>query len=452
MGQVAANAGFGPPSISVVESSTAQVLEEIRRRQLAALSQPAPGGAGAAGQQAPEPEPAEPTAQAEAPSEPTQAEAAGEKPAPAKPSAGAPQKKTAKKQQESPPPVSYESAAGASTYEGYGKGFYEPAVREYADRYGRKSAVWARGFLGWDRHSDLAPGQDENPTRTETTGGGMAGMDWTSHHASEETVQFGVFGGYLANRASFTDTVFVLESPGTAADTYQRTDNHQDIDGGFVGGYLTYRNNQWLGDLAFKSDILQLSQKSVLTQLADATGACGAAGATGVQSGSSSMTSYVIAGNIANRIPHEEHTWIAPTVGFRYSTTFFGSNASTVNFTPTLNNPNPLFSTLGLDDGQALRLQGGVRYGGTWMSSHGVLWEAEVGALLYSDVWIDGFTFVSTSGGTVSPVDEGKVRALGQAMTKINMGNGLSYILQGEVFGGEDLFGLDGQLGVRYEW
>lgn len=462
-GQVAANAGFGPPSISVVESSTAQVLEEVRRRQMASLSQPAPGpSAGAPPPEPPEEQVAEATPQEEEkaakPSEEKEPAEKAEKPEEEKtPAEKEPEPKVAKKEEKAkyPPPVSYESAE-MPPYRREPKGFYEPAVREYVDGQGKRYAVWGRGFLGWDRHSDLAPGQQENPTRKETTGGGMAGMDWTSHHSPQQTAQVGVFGGYLANRANFSNTFFTLTdtpavNPAQPGGQYQRTGNTQEVDGGFVGGYLTYRHYQWLGDFAFKTDIFNLSQKSTLSQItSDTGGACNGAGATGQQTGDSSLTTFTLAGNIANRMPHGDDHWWAPTLGFRYAVTNFGSNVSVTNFTSTTAQSTQLAS-LGLQDGQALRLQGGVRYGGTWNTVHG-MWEAEVGALLYSDVWIQGFTFVSTSGGFVSPVDEGKIRGLGQAMAKINVGQGVSYMVMGEIFGGEDLIGLDGQLGVRYEW
>jgi len=426
-GQVGATAGFGPPSISVAETSSTQVLEQVRLRQMAALSEPQP--------------PAETTQQAQA-----------EETAPAEeapPAEGAPAAKKAAGAKKAAP-----SGGGKAFYEP--KGFYEPMVRRHARR-DRNDAVWARGFGDWERHSNLAPGQSENPTREETLGGGMAGMDWTSHHSRRETFQIGVFGGGSAARNTYSDTAFQLEVPtadglGTDRDFYRRTGHSQDIDGGFVGGYLTYRKNTWLSDLTFKTDFLNLSDKSVLTQFANNLGGtCGPTPEIGVQSGGASLTTYMVAGNITDRIPHGKNAWIGPTAGFRYTNTDFRDDTSVTVFGPA--SPNPVqFGSLGLDDGQALRLQGGVRFGESWMSPRGVVWETEVAALAYSDVWIEGFTFTSTSGGTVTPVDEGKVRALGQARAKVSLPNGVSYLLQGEVYGGEDLIGVSGQLGFRYEW
>lgn len=457
MGQVAANSGFGPPAISITESTNQQVFEEIRRRQLAAAvkkaAAPPPPPPVVEEEAAPEPAEAAPPAEAAAPAEaeagPPPGPGAKPPPLPAEdtslppPEPPEPPKKTAKKPKKTSP-VYIEAPSS--------KGFDEAAVREYVGTHGRRTAVWAKGFVGWERHSNLAPGQDENPTREQTLGGGMAGMDWTSPHSRRETIQVGVFGGGSAARNSYSNTTFaLLANPAANAqavppDLYQRTGHSQDIDGGFLGGYLTYRKSTWLADLVFKTDFLDLSDKSFLTQ---ANPGCMTPD-SGTQRGSASLISYLVAANITERIPQGPNSWIGPTAGFRYTNTSFSDDTSVTTFTP--GGGGTQVGTLGLDDGQALRLQAGVRFGGAWKTRDGVMWETEVGALLYSDVWVDGFNFTSTSGNTVTPVDEGKVRGLGQAMAKINMGNGVSYIMQGEVYGGEDLIGVDGQAGVRYEW
>lgn len=416
--------GFGPPSISVAEASTTEVLEQIRRRQERAVSEPTP--VAFADEPAEEPAPAEPPAAEEAPAAeapPAEEEA---------PAAEAPA----------------EEVAMAPTMR-RDKGFYEPkSFREPVAEYGDKNrGAWVRGYLDWNRHSNLAPGQEENPTRRQISGGGMAGMDKTYRRSARELIQVGAFAGYTGTNSDFSTTVFTDIALG---DTYRRTDAEQDIWGPFVGAYLAYAKNQWLTDLAFKVDILELSQKSKLTQLNCDPGE----GAIGTTDGSSSLTSYVIAGNTQYRMPHGENRWWAPTFGWRYTNTDFGSDRDTTFFTvnPPPTQPNPSFGRLGLDDGQALRLQGGLRFGHVHFSGQNTVWTTELAALIYSDVWVEGFTFTSTSGGTVTPVDEGKVRALGQIWSTIYMGNGTSYLFQGEVYGGEDLIGVAGQIGMRYEW
>ena len=208
-----------------------------------------------------------------------------------------------------------------------------------------------------------------------------------------------------------------------------------------------------MADLVLKSDFLNLSQSSLLTQLTNSGGTtCGTptqgGGDVGLQRGSTSLTTYLIGGDLTDRIPHGENSWIGPTGGFRYTNTVFGSDTSITVF----RNVGTQIGTMGLEDGQALRLQGGVRFGQTWTSTGGVRWQTEFAALAYSDVWVDGFNFTSTNGGTVSPVDQGKVRGLGEARAKIDMGSGLSYIVQGDVYGGQDLIGVAGQMGIRYEF
>ena len=49
-------------------------------------------------------------------------------------------------------------------------------------------------------------------------------------------------------------------------------------------------------------------------------------------------------------------------------------------------------------------------------------------------------------------VDEGKLRGLLQVNSILDVGNGLSYNGEVGVRGGEDVWGVSGRLGVRYEW
>jgi hypothetical protein len=137
-------------------------------------------------------------------------------------------------------------------------------------------------------------------------------------------------------------------------------------------------------------------------------------------------------------------------VGARYTITDFSNDVSNGVFRAGgVQKPG----TLGLDDGTALRLQIGGRYGQKWTSPEGYLWTTTLGAFLYSDVAISGFKSIAgQTGESVGPVDEGKVRALGQLETRLEVGNGLSYLFQAEVRGGTDVFGVGGQIGMRYEW
>jgi len=109
-------------------------------------------------------------------------------------------------------------------------------------------------------------------------------------------------------------------------------------------------------------------------------------------------------------------------------------------------------ATLGLSDGEALRLQGGARIGADWVGPDRHLWSVSFLAAVYSDVMVNGFTAPGGGTGVTLATDEGKVRALGQLRAKVTTRDGISYYVQGEVRGGEDYWGVGGKAGVRLEW
>ncbi|NOT71715.1 MAG: autotransporter outer membrane beta-barrel domain-containing protein [Hyphomicrobium sp.] len=464
-----AGGGSGPPSISATETSTTQVLEQIRRRtQTAQEPQPiavsnqttAPASPPPAAQTAassapaaapPQPKPVAPAAK------PTPVVAAAATPKPAakpvaskaveKAAAPEPAKAAGKISAPEPKPVQQakieSSSGGASLKDDYG------AISEtsIAGGVSRTTAVWAQSYIAYDRHSNVAPGNQENPTRSQVSGGGLIGADWTvvKQSASAEAVQAGVFSGYNETHAKLSSTFFFTDEIGNdgVPDTnYFRTNNKEEIDGPFVGAYLAYVKDTWTFDAAFKADFFDLTQSSDLNQR------CG--NDFGTQHGSASINNYMIAGNVAHRHELTGRSWLEPTAGLRYTYTDFSNDVSTSTF--TFGGPQ-LPGRLGLEDGSALRLQAGVRYGERGETAQGYLWSMTAGAFLYSDVLITGFDTVSgQTGEAVGPVDEGKIRALGQLETKLDTGNGVSYLLQAEIRGGEDVFGAAGQLGVRYQW
>ena len=100
-----------------------------------------------------------------------------------------------------------------------------------------------------------------------------------------------------------------------------------------------------------------------------------------------------------------------------------------------------------------LRLQGGARIGRSWFDDTGHLWSLSLLGLLYSDVYVNGYTLAGSDlAVSASEVDEGKLRVLGQLEGSVELGNGLSLVGQANVRGGEDLFGVGGRFGARLEW
>ncbi len=477
----------GPPSISTTETSTTQVLEQIRRRTQEAQSpqpipvsnetapeqstapvkeappKPAPtasnansAASSAAAKPAPAPKPAPvveaaPATAAKPAKKPAVAESAPEPEVVEQVSKAKPVKAAKVEQDVEPAPEPKAKSARA-----YAPSLKDYAVAEdtsYAGGISRTSAVWAQGYLGYDRHKNIAPGNQENPTRKAVSGGGLIGADWT-HVNRGETVnafQFGVFSGYNETRGKLSDTFFAVNEPDAPPDTlpgggntnYFRQDNKETIEGPFVGTYMAYVKDQWTFDVALKADFFDLTQSSTLRQRCDDD--------VGTQNGSASVTNYMISANAAHRYNiGDENKWWEPLVGLRYTITDFGNDPSNSVFRDGGVQPT---GRLGLEDGSALRLQVGARFGDRVELDGGYVLSTTVGAFLYSDVAISGFESVAgQTGEAVGPVDEGKIRMLGQLETRLSMGNGMSYMMQAELRGGGDVMGAAGQIGIRYEW
>ncbi len=128
--------------------------------------------------------------------------------------------------------------------------------------------------------------------------------------------------------------------------------------------------------------------------------------------------------------------WFEPTAGFRYTFTDYGDDAA----------------ALGLQDGKLWRVQAGARIG-TGGYYDGYRWTLSLAGILYDDVSISGFvTDAASLSSGAAIVDQGKLRALGQFAGTLSDGSGLSYTLQLEVRGGEDVVGVGGKVGLRYQW
>lgn len=440
----------GPPSISVTEASTTQVLEEIRKRAEAAREQPVLASNTTEAAPAVTPAEAAPPAAAEAQPEPP-ASAASQDTAGGSPGGGG--AAASKPSKPSAPSGGGYSGQPASLKDSYG-------VTEERSTYGgvtRTRGAWIQGYAAYEKHDDLAPGNQENPDRRSRTVGAASGVDWTIARGTS-AYQFGVFSGYSHTDSEFSDTTFTsAETDGTSAD-YARSNSEQEVKGPFIGAYAAAVRGQWTHDIAFKVDFFDLSASSTLTQTCGnfENGNDGELSDIGQQSGSADMTTFTLAAGTEYRHELTAHSWIAPAFGIRYMNTAYSNDRSSATFTDSPVNDSRGSAqpgTLGLDDGYAIRLQGGLRYGQDRRTPEGYLWTTTVGAFLYSDVVVHGFVGVAgQTGEIVSPVDEGKVRALGAVTSNLDMGNGWSYQMVGEVRGGEDLFGIGGQVGIRYEW
>ena len=420
MGTTAAGGGLaasvtggtsGPPSISVTQVSNSEALDEVRRRRETQVAMLAGATRG--------PTDLAPVQQNAPPSSPSSTSQS---------SAPAPKKKNTASQSSAPgtaaDPVQFEDAPVPTG--------------------GTTIGMWTQAFGDYERHKNLAPGRANNTTRKQWTGGGFLGLDQTFDLSTNGYSQFltmGLLAGGLSTHSKFSDTSTTTNSRASQK-------------GGFVGAYAAFASGNFSFDLIFKTDLLQHRQKvTVSTVVVDAD--CPAAntfnngnggvtldvtsaGTSGTNRviGKVTQTNYNLGGNTQYRIQQDGNWWLEPTAGFLYTHTDYGSNAS----------------SLGLRDGKVFRIQGGARVGTDW-NSGSQNWTMALLALAYSDVKIDGF--ILNSGGltpSVSPVDEGELRGLARLEGSVSQGNGLSYNFQTEVRGGEDVIGLAGRIGARFEW
>jgi hypothetical protein len=305
---------------------------------------------------------------------------------------------------------------------GYPEGGYSlkdaPIVSE------AQNGVWAAVYGAYERHDNLSPGQDNNATRTQYTGGVVSGIDTyvspTGGGYGAPLLQIGILGGYQSTRSTFN-------TPPVAA--AQGEFNGSQVDeGGFVGVYGSYVLNQFAADLLVKLDLFDHTTNPSVTCNADQNGLIPFSGAT-------SETNTNVASNVYYRFYADGPFWIEPTVGFRYSHTSYGDFAS----------------ALFLTDGDDLRIQGGVRVG-TGGVMGGYFWTASVLAGIYDDVIVNGYTLDTIPGSGSAKIDQGKVRGVGSFFGRVYDGHGMSYFAQVDVYGGQDVAGVIGKVGARWEW
>jgi hypothetical protein len=214
---------------------------------------------------------------------------------------------------------------------------------------------------------------------------------------------------------------------------------HIRLSGPSVGTYATYFTGPFSTDLIFKVDFLSINENfSELFNFFTSSGGgliSNPIAFSGIAA--ANVNDLSVIGNFNYRFPVYNWMWIEPTVGFNYTYSLYDAAAA----------------SLGLADGYVLRAQGGARLGldFLWMGIHIT---PTVTGLAYDDVKIVGGPILNGAfiGGQLLPSDEGKIRGEGIFAMNFDYGNGLSSYAQGIIYGGEDLIGVGGKLGVRYQW
>lgn len=436
---LSASAGvFGPPSISATESSTAQALELIRQRRVQ-VAEACPTGftrsggicqpvAQAAAEPVAAPAPA-PVAAAE-PAPAAGGAGAGSSAAPSARAKAAPRPRTtvASAAPATRAPTRASAPAAAPVYGGGGLkdyGFGAPAPA-------RMIGSWLEGYADWEKHDDVRPDRVGNQTRESYSTGLLAGLDATD---VPRGIQLGILGGYNYTQAKFSPTFGPRREndDGNVVDDALTFNAKTAIEGTSIGLYGSYfENTGFSADLLYKVDLYDLTQAESIAS----EGGCGNIRIFH-NHGETSLTNHIVASNFNYRWELGGGRWIEPTVGLRYTHTSMGGNA--VN--------------LGLDDGDALRVQGGLRLGQVWSGPGNSVITTRLTGLLYSDVLVDGFVLpgLGTPAG-IAEIDEGKLRVMGIAEAKIDLQNGATWYGQVDVRGGEDLIGVGGKVGVRMRW
>ena len=273
-----------------------------------------------------------------------------------------------------------------------------------------------------------------------TSGGFVGGIDATKRGlwSNQDGVVLGLLGGYTWTRISVgTNTLSTV--PSRTASGSSSSSAH--VDGPNVGAYVSYFNGSLSNDFLIKDDFLSLSetQSQIL-----GFGSCSCFGPNAPAfvspqsgSGSTNMNQLTFSDDLSYRAKSFDWGWIEPTAGAVYVNSSYASSAA----------------ALGLSDGYTFRLQAGARIG--MNSNFGTTRVTTVlTGLLFNDVIVHGNNIQGASFGQNGDIlsDQGKVQAQAIASITLDLGHGVSASVQGNVYGGRDIFGAGGQATLRMQW
>ena len=357
--------------------------------------------------------------------------------------------------------------------------------------------MWSEAFADYERRTGLGDATG-SASRSQRTAGLLVGAD----HAvqiGDFGMMFGLMGGVSDTRQQFQRTSnqqlttnYVVNFPAadlnsidpwalSAAQTgytgpfsfsYPLPANHtldsvqqQTLTGPSLGATLSFFRGGFFSDGVVKTDFLNLNKTSTVSDLYGRTlNASFELPGNGVQprlgafsflriapsftitkplatitaiSQQTSAINFIVAENLGYHFDLPQGNWIEPLIGARYSYSTYGSNAA----------------SLGLEDGHAIRVQGGARFGFTRFVLDRYVWTTSLTTLLYSDVLISGFV-TNADGFSAGALlaDQGKLRVQGALTSKVDLLNGVSTFAEVQTRYGQDYWGIGGRVGARYEW
>lgn len=296
------------------------------------------------------------------------------------------------------------------------------------ERPAARRGAWAQGYYDYERQGGwtLNGGTPGEVTSKEHTVGVLAGGDVALRAPGHDGVLLlGALGGYSNTRTKYNDVAF-KDADGS---TYNRTGARDDLEGGSFGLYGLYASQTWMADMLVKFDFFDLTQTDHVQTCNDPPG---------LRQNTADVFNVIVAGNLAHRYMLTRDAWFEPTVGFRYTHTDYSNVKQVFDRQPVME--------FGLSDGDIFRVQGGARIGTARQLGPNHLLVATVGGFLYSDVAISGIS------QDYRDVQEGKLRGMGQFTAALSDNSGMTYLMQLEVRGGDDMIGFGAKGGFRYEW
>jgi hypothetical protein len=323
-----------------------------------------------------------------------------------------------------------------------------PPLPEPAVRY----AYWVQGFGDFERRTGTssasincctlaAPGGIPIPLALTgesraTLGGVLGGVDatWRNAWLGNDGIILGALTGYVSSDVRLT-TTSISSNPANVGNGSSILNAH--LQGPSAGGYLTYFNGVFSGDLTFRADFLSLSES-----FTDVLAFTANIGVPAVQSafsgvGSTRLINYTTNGNLNYRIPWTMVSWIEPTVGVQYTQSDYATSAA----------------ALGLSNGHLVKVQAGARYGFEYIWGPAKVTTTITG-LAYEDVTVSGGFIQNVAFGNNALIinDQGLLRGQGILAFNLAYTNGISLFAEGDVRGGKDLFGAGGKGGIRVTW
>lgn len=357
------------------------------------------------------------------------------------------------------------------------------------------NAVWSEAFYDYERRTGL--GTTQAPAdRTQQTFGMVFGADRTLRSGDTQLV-LGALGSLSSTKQSFNSSSSAIQNTTYTIDLFQQgvatyqpgdvydyvfpmthafsTFEQQTLKGGGVGLTASVSRGGFFADGLFKADFLTLKRTTLASDAYLATlnvnsfeqkgqgkgqdGCINVVNNNGLNgpelfpqdpysfSGlqtflntftqSTTAANFVFAETFGYHFDLRSGYWVEPLVGAIYTFSAYGSNAA----------------MLGLQDGQDLRLQAGLRLGASKLVGDRGIWTASLTEIVYSDVLIRGYVTNADgfSAGYLA-ADQGKIRLQSILTSKLSLQNGLSFFLECQGRVGNNYYGYGGRAGARFEF